>query len=142
MHQCAFPVLDLSLANDFDAMARAVDQVDAFLEQHELGQRCVYVTRLALDEILSNIIQYAYAQPGGRTISLRVELLDKELRLTFTDDGRPFDPLQVPPPDLESSLEDRPVGGLGIHMIRDMSKEMRYCRDDQHNVLQVLVPVE
>ena len=134
-----FPALDLSLANDFDAMARAVQRADAFLQGLGLPPRPLYVARLAMDEILSNIIQYAHPEQGGRDIGLRLAMEEGGLRLTFSDSGQPFDPLSAPRPRLDLSLEDRPVGGLGIHMIRDMAREMRYRRENGRNILDIWV---
>lgn len=139
MHTSSAPVLDLSIKNDFDAMGQAMEQVDEFMAGHNVAPRAAYVVRLALDEILSNIIQYAFPAQGGHMIDLHLELADNELRLVFCDDGAAFNPTEVPPPDLDLALEDRPVGGLGIHMVRDMSKEMRYRRENGHNILEVLV---
>ncbi|THB70594.1 MAG: ATP-binding protein [Desulfovibrio sp.] len=139
MHDGVPLCLDVTLSNDFEDMARCVAQADSFLAKHDLAPRPLYAVRLTLDEILSNIILYAYLDKEPHEIKLRITLSDRDVRLTFEDDGKPFDPVAAPAPDLSVPMEDRPVGGLGIHMVRDMTKTMRYRRDNHCNVLDVWV---
>ncbi len=66
-----------------------------------------------------------------------LELEGNRLSIEFADDGQPFDPTAKATPDLDQSVERRPVGDLGLHMVRELSEELRYCRRDGRNVTRL-----
>ena len=108
-----------------DMLATAEDWTPDFLFQ----------IKLMFEEIGTNIAQYGYDE-DEKTKDIRITLSSRRQSLTmeFIDDGRPFDPFcDAPPPDLDSSLEDRPVGGLGIHLVRNLMDEAHYRREDGRN---------
>lgn len=90
------------------------------------GEDDGFALKLAVDEVCSNIIEHGYGDAAGGQIELIVELDHDEIRLVIIDTGRPFRPQEAPRPDLEAGWEDRPVGGLGWHLIRNMVDELRY----------------
>lgn len=91
---------------------------------------------LAVDELLTNVLLYAYPQGhGGVTISCRAT--PDALRVTITDQGRPFNPLTAPDPDLDSDLEQRQLGGLGIFLARRVANLLSYRRSETSNILTV-----
>jgi anti-sigma regulatory factor (Ser/Thr protein kinase) len=71
-----------------------------------------------------------------------MQVADGRLTIVLTDDGRPFNPLEWPPPDTTSPIEDRGVGGLGLHLLRTMSDEMSYERRDERNRVTIVKKVE
>lgn len=80
---------------------------------------------LAVNEAVTNVLLHGYdSQPGPITIC--VEVVDDDLRVVLTDSAPPFDPTRVPPPDIFLPLEDRPLGGLGVHMMRQLTDELLY----------------
>ena len=80
---------------------------------------------LAVNEAVTNVLLHGYdSQPGPVTIC--VEVVDNDLRVVLTDSAPPFDPTRVPPPDIFLPLEDRPLGGLGVHMMRQLTDELLY----------------
>lgn len=92
---------------------------------------------LALEEVLTNIIRHAYPSGGG---DVRVELDlqdDGSLRLLVEDSGIPFDMTAVKAPDLASPLDDRVVGGLGIHLVKSISDSVTYQRYNEINRLDI-----
>ena len=94
---------------------------------------------VAVDELLSNIIRYAYGSETG-TVTVRVvtQLEPKALILTFLDQGAPFDPLAEERPDTTSlPARERPMGGLGLYLVRSLVDEITYARRDGQNVLTV-----
>jgi len=96
---------------------------------------------LAIDEVATNVIMYAY--PGGRgKIHLALRRDGDMLRVTITDHGVPFDPTQSAAPDLARPLEERPVGGLGIHLARSMVDEITYRRAGDANILMMTAQVK
>lgn len=91
---------------------------------------------LIAEEWLTNVLRAAAGQRLPR-LSMEIALPDGGIELAFRDDGAPFDPLRAAPPELELSLDERPVGGLGIHLIRQTARHCEYERADGCNLLRV-----
>ena len=135
-------MLEWSMANDSADLARVLDEVDARLAALPVSPQRKYAVRLALDELLSNVIRYAYDDQASHRIGLKLETGDPFF-LTIEDDGKPFDPLaDAPPPVLAGPVEDRPIGGLGLHILKKMGLRLAYRRDAGRNVLRVDFPEE
>jgi len=118
---------------------RASDEVivwfDAFADAHALDVSIRRKFKLVFDELLSNVISYAY--PDGAVGDIEVELgLDHgELVISLADDGVPFDPLQKPQPDVHKTVEERDIGGLGIHLCRELMDDVSYQRRADRNIV-------
>lgn len=93
---------------------------------------------LAVEEAVVNICLYAYEVPPGELL-VRVEPAADRFVVELVDEGVPFDPLAVQEPDLRSAAEDRPVGGLGIFLVRRVMDEVSYTRDGPRNVLRLVI---
>jgi len=94
---------------------------------------------LMSEEVLVNVINYAYPQKGGDVeVSCYPDAEDR-LVIQISDHGVPFDPLSVPPPDLSHGIEDRQTGGLGVFLVRQMADELKYARDGQRNIFTLTV---
>jgi len=127
--------MKLALENDLSSLPKMVATLAEFGKQHRLTENVLNNLNLVLEELVVNIISYAYAEGGKREILIRLEKLEKELILQLRDDGKAFNPLQVPEPDLDAKIEDRPVGGLGMHMVRDLTSSLEYERKEGWNIL-------
>jgi serine/threonine-protein kinase RsbW len=93
--------------------------------------------QIAVDEACTNIINYAYS--GGKgVISISCELQCNDFVVTIMDRGRPFDPGVVPAPDLETGLEERKIGGLGIYLMRNLMDEVVYKVDTQKGNMLIM----
>ena len=117
-------------------------QVDAFVrefvKQHEIAADEAARILILLEELLTNLMKYGYpdrAEPGEAEIVLALD--GARLEIEFIDDGCAFDPFAAPPPDLDEALEDRQIGGLGLHILRSMTDEARYERRDDRNVIRL-----
>ena len=97
---------------------------------------------VVFEELLNNIVSYAYRDEGEHTIDLRVELSSDRLAVTITDDGRPFNPFMSAVPDITVSLEEREPGGLGIHLVRNMMDEVSYRRRTGKNAVILVKHLE
>jgi len=86
-------------------------------------------------EILANIISHGYVDHAPHVINVRLTADDRAIHVVIEDNGRPFNPLTWPPPDLDLPLERRPVGGLGLHIARSVVDAIEYRRDGEKNVL-------
>ena len=100
-----------------------------------LEDRPAKSVRLALEETVVNVIDYAYPEGTRGKVSVRAWSDGRTVRFTVSDNGVPFDPTAVPPADTTLAAEDRPVGGLGIHLARTLMDTVRYERADDKNVL-------
>ncbi|NCA82707.1 MAG: ATP-binding protein [Opitutae bacterium] len=135
-------MIEWSMANDSADLERTLDEVDARLAALDVSAKRKYAVRLALDELLSNVIRYAYDDGAVHRIGLKLET-GEPFALTIDDDGKPFDPLaDAPAPVLDGPVEDRPIGGLGLHILKQMGLKLDYRREAGRNVLRVVFPGE
>jgi anti-sigma regulatory factor (Ser/Thr protein kinase) len=125
--------LTLQLRNSLDDIPAANDTATAWLDHHEVALGAAYLANLAIEELATNCIKYGYSDDDVHLITVEMERLDKELVITVIDDGNPFDPLAQTAPDTTLPVEDRPIGGLGLHLLRQMSDDFAYARIDGNN---------
>ncbi|KZD06784.1 ATP-binding protein [Oceanibaculum pacificum] len=126
--------IDISIPNDREAIPAIVGELERLTEIAGLAPDAAYALELAVDELVTNIISYGYPAGGQGTIQIVVEADAAQLRLEIVDDGVPFDPLtQERDPPLDGEIEDRPIGGLGIHLVQSLMDEMRYERSGDRN---------
>ena len=92
---------------------------------------------LAVDELLTNTISYGYDDDGEHRIEFVLRREGGALMIEIADDGRAFDPLQVPTPDMGASRQDRAAGGLGIYLVRKPMDGVTYRRQDGRNVVML-----
>ncbi len=118
-----------------DEIEIILEAVEYFGEQEDWEPALTFKVKLAIEELGINIANHGRVDDIPE-IEIVVDSSPEKLTITIEDDGRPFDPLNdAPPPDLTSALEDRPVGGLGIHFVREMMDEMTYRHDNGKNCL-------
>ena len=131
------PGLRLTMASAPGEVARVNAAFTAFAEAHAVPAAIRRSLNVALDELLQNTIVHGFeGRPGGDgAVTIAVELLPDRLTVTLTDDGQLFNPLDTAVPDTARSIEDRPVGGLGIHLVRQLMDEVHYHRRGGHNVV-------
>jgi len=126
----------LSLRNDSADLVRLMAFGDEFSRHHHLADEERARLQIILDELFTNVVKYGYedaAVEGHIEVALSLEA--DRLIIEFVDDGRPFDPLTSPPPDLDLPAETRPVGGVGIAIVRALVHEWEYRRDGNRNRL-------
>jgi serine/threonine-protein kinase RsbW len=121
--------------NQRTEIERVVELAERFGEEHQLPPEVVMSIHLVLDEVVANIISHGYDDTAEHQIHVTLALDESVLAIRVEDDGRPFDPLAAPPPDLDLPLEERPVGGLGIHIVRSVMDAVEYQRDGGRNIL-------
>jgi anti-sigma regulatory factor (Ser/Thr protein kinase) len=129
--------VELRLANDLAGMAEMAERVESFGAAQRLPAEVVNALNVVLDEAVSNAINYGYDAGARGEIAVRLRRAPDRVLVEVEDDGKPFDPLQAPPPDLTLPLEERPIGGLGIHLIRNLMDEVAYARVGGRNVLKM-----
>ena len=128
--------VSLKIAPELDQMERITAAVEELGERDDWPPDLIFKVNLVLDELWVNVVNYSGAT-GAVEVSLDAD--EDEVRLEISDDGRPFDPLtEASEPDLDAPLEDRPIGGLGIHLVREMMDELHYSREDGKNRLAMV----
>lgn len=129
--------LKLDLAPRLNELDRVVAALEEFAGRTGLDATNLQQVTLAIDELFTNIVSYGGLAGPAASISLDVVLDGSVLRISLSDPGRPFDPQEIPPPDLDSSLDDRPIGGLGVHLARTLVDTLAYRREDGRNHLSL-----
>ncbi|MGB6064451.1 MAG: ATP-binding protein [Desulfomonilaceae bacterium] len=131
--------INLSMLNNIRDLTVLIDEAGTFLESQSLPGTTVYRANLVLEEVLTNIVKYAFQDSSVHEISVLLAVKDTYLVIRFVDDGREFDPLAVPSPVMKASIEDISVGGLGVHLVRKSVDEIQYSRDRYKNVLETRI---
>jgi serine/threonine-protein kinase RsbW len=114
--------------------------LEAVLIRHGIDAGVRGDVRLIVEELASNAIRYGGAggmDVGQHELSVNISIDGDLLALEFRDGGEPFDPLSTPLPDLEADIMDRPIGGLGLYLIRQIAESTHYQRMDDCNLLRV-----
>ncbi len=126
-----------------DAGIRTVlDTLGAFLAEHGLSKAVSWPVEVSLDEVLANVVRHGLEGRGATAtvdVELRFDPRDDPAvcEVVVIDDGPPFDPLAAPAPDTSLGVEDRPIGGLGIALVRKLMDEVDYQRRDGRNRLRM-----
>jgi len=118
------------------------ERFSEFADVNDLPDPVRQSVSIVLDEMLNNIISYAYQGEKEKEIDIQVELAGNRLVITLKDGGVPFNPFSRETPDTSESLEEREIGGLGIHLVRSMMDEYNYQRQISKNVVTLVKLLE
>ncbi|MFK8252754.1 ATP-binding SpoIIE family protein phosphatase [Ancylobacter terrae] len=127
--------LELDIPNRIEDVGAALAAVEAFCETHDMPARAVHHVTLALDELITNVVSYAWPAGGEHHARLTLDVADGSLIAELVDDGVAFNPLEVDAPDLDAPLDERRVGGLGVHFVLTFMDDIRYERIGGRNHL-------
>jgi serine/threonine-protein kinase RsbW len=127
--------LTLQVRNFRDAIAPAGEAAEVWLQRCRPSSETLYFVLLAIEELVTNCIKYGYDDSNVHTIFINLLVDNQALTMIVTDDGHPFDPLGVPPPDFSVPIQERPIGGLGIYLLRELADHIMYERCDDKNRL-------
>jgi anti-sigma regulatory factor (Ser/Thr protein kinase) len=127
--------LTLRVKSSFAEIPAAIEAVSRWLAGRNAPPAADYLASLAIEELVTNCVKYGYDDSAEHVIEIELKLSAGELVLTVTDDGHEFNPLELPERNTNMSVEELPVGGLGIHLLRKMSDRMDYARTDGKNRL-------
>jgi anti-sigma regulatory factor (Ser/Thr protein kinase) len=133
--------LERVLRSDVASLVSATAELEAMLADAQIPHDVVYSCSLVLEEVFTNIVRYGYADDRAHEVRFAADLTEKHVVLEFADDGRAFDPLAATPPDLRVPPEERPIGGLGIHLVKKLADEIEYEREGALNRLTVRIAV-
>jgi anti-sigma regulatory factor (Ser/Thr protein kinase) len=130
--------LTLTLENRRSEVARLTEAVDHFAKDAGINEEDLHDVHLILDELVINVIKYAFRDAKPHTFDVRLELDGRRITMTVEDDGREFDPTKAPAPDLAIPIDERPVGGLGLHIVRTLADNLSYRRSGGRNIITVV----
>lgn len=128
----------LTIVNDLDRVPRLNNFIDEACESNGFDMPTTMQINLAMEEAVVNVINYAYPAGTKGNITIEAKSNGKELIFVITDTGKPFDPTAKAEVDTTLSVEDRSIGGLGIHLIRQIMDNINYERTDGHNILTLI----
>lgn len=133
---------ELVLENRIEELDALTAFVQTCGEEWQLATEVVFNLQLALEECVTNVIMYAYPPQEKHTLRVTAEWQQPDLRFTVEDSGVPFDPTQVAETDTSLSAEERPIGGLGIFLVRRLMDSVEYRREGEKNLLTLRKRVE
>jgi sigma-B regulation protein RsbU (phosphoserine phosphatase) len=129
---------EIIIKNQFPEMEKVIEQFDNFAEKHEIPVEVSRRMKIVFDELLNNIISYAYPDGGEHEIIVKFELFGDRLTIVISDDGIPFNPVSSEAPDTDLALEHREEGGMGIHLVHKMMDKVSYQRRIDRNTITLL----
>jgi anti-sigma regulatory factor (Ser/Thr protein kinase) len=133
-------VIDFSLIADAAALARIEAAVEAFSEHHALSPKTAYALSLVIEELVTNIVKYGYAGGPPGPLTMTVGMQGGSVVGALSDAGVAFDPTAMATPDVDADVDERHIGGLGVHLVRTLADEFAYRREDGRNIITFRLP--
>ena len=125
----------ITLPNDIDTVPQLPQFIDEVAEDAALDASQAMSLNLAIEEAVVNVMEYAYPEGTKGTVNIGATIANGLLSFVISDSGKPFDPTAKAEVDTTLSAEERPIGGLGIHLIRQIMDDVAYERKDNKNIL-------
>ena len=130
--------LSLNIKSEDDALERITAAVEDLGEREDWPLDLIFRVNLVLEELGLNALHYGCVD-GMADIEITMVSEQDVVTITISDSGMPFDPLsEAPLPDIEASIEDRNIGGLGVYLVREMMDEVYYKREQDRNHLTLI----
>ncbi|TIH15346.1 ATP-binding protein [Marinifilum sp. JC120] len=130
-----------SLSSDISELKVLAEKIETFGSENGISDKAVFELNLVLDELFTNLVSYG-CQSDMHRFDLVMELQAGILTIWIEDNGKEFNPLDAPEPDVQCNCEERKVGGLGIHFMRKMMDRIEYTWDDGRNKLTLTKNVQ
>lgn len=128
----------LNLHNDINEVQLLGEWVEMLGEKYSLPMPAIFQLNLALEEAVVNVMSYAYPGESGRPVMLSAENFGNRIVFNLEDEGIAFDPTSKEEPDITLNAVDRPIGGLGIFLVKQLMKEVSYSRLGNRNILTMV----
>lgn len=126
--------LHLRVRNRIEELPGVSEAVEALAEEQGWAPDLTYAVVLGLEEVATNVVRHGGGEEGGSEIEIEVASSDDEIRVEVRDSGKAFDPFhEAPEPDLDAGVEERKIGGLGVHFVKMLMDETSYSREAGRN---------
>ncbi len=135
------PPVSVRLPASIENLPGFLGPVLAFASAHHLDDEKKNHLELALEEALVNIFSYAYPEKPGH-VDLTCRLTDGRLVILIEDEGIPFSMMSAAAPDLTADILERKIGGLGVHLIKNLMDDVRYRREGKRNLLELILCID
>ncbi len=123
----------LTIDSAIDEIPVVSERLETLMSGAGFSPEAVLDTQLAVEEAITNVIVHGYKQKGNE-IRIACQLIDGAIVIRITDSAPPFNPLSLPTPDLDSDVNERRIGGLGIYLIRRVMDGVEYAYEGGNNV--------
>lgn len=127
------------MKNDLNQLKSLIIDLNRFLKAHRILGRHLYDVNLAIEEPIVNIINHSRKDDAAISIRIEVKINPENISILITDDGNPFNPLSVPHMDIRKPALERSLGGLGMHIVRNIMQSMWYERKAGKNIFQIQI---
>jgi len=128
----------LSIQNRIEDIQIVIEKFEEFGNLAKVNQSFILKMSIVLDELITNIIRYAFEDDKAHIIYLEFMVTDNTFYTAIEDDGVPFDPFTREAPDTSLNLEEREIGGLGIHLVKKLMDEYEYLRMEDRNIVKLV----
>jgi serine/threonine-protein kinase RsbW len=127
---------ELTMESKVENLPRISQFIEEAMQHYNIhSSKDRYAVQLSVDEACTNIIEHAYPKESKGVIVICCMVSDEKFVVNITDWGKPFDPTTIPRPDIDSGLDERKEGGLGIFFMKKFMDEVKYVRSDGKNLL-------
>ncbi|MCK9210667.1 MAG: ATP-binding protein [Ignavibacteriaceae bacterium] len=129
--------LSITIRNDISEVSRLADIIELFGRTNKVAASSTFEINLVMDEVLANIIMHGFPDIDEHIIEIKISLNGETFSAEIVDDGIAFNPLKSTKDDRGASLEEKGIGGLGIHIIKKYMDKVAYKRVSNKNVLMI-----
>ena len=129
---------EITIKNKIDEIQRVYAKLEEFVCNAILQDNITAEIKIVFDELLSNIIKYGYQDADEHEINIKVNAIESQIKIQIVDDGMAFNPFEVSAPDIDKSLDDRDIGGLGIHLTKNIMDEYQYQSLGNKNIVTLM----
>ena len=131
-------MFSITIPNELSEIDGVIVGMEQFTQDKTIPDIIMQKLSIALDDLLNNIISYGYQDDEAHEITVVVDYTVDDVTVTIEDDGIPFNPFTVDDPDISLSLDERKIGGLGIHLVKNMMDEVFYTRVTNMNIVRLV----
>lgn len=132
----------LDLRGDLSELDRLFVFLHGFCERHALGDECLHKLSLVVEELAVNVMEHGYAGQGGGGLAITLRLGSGTVEVGLEDEAPAFDVLTgAKEPDTDSGIGDRAIGGLGLHLVKTLTRRRSYRHEDGKNIVWVEIAV-
>lgn len=133
--------MQIGLKNDLSEIDRLASELKLFCDRERLPVKIGLELNLVLEELVTNTISYAFSDRSPHLITVSIERHHDRIKATIEDEGIGFNPLENPPPQKSNHIDDLEPGGLGIHLVRELTEQIEYRREAGRNILSFVKKV-